>query len=322
MGLLAVVLTLAVDWSRAPETIRAIAAPYAAGEIRSLTCPAVNDAGFVCDGTLADGGTFQVWARRAPDGVLEAGPVIYGAEHPSAFFTAVRDYVNRPSPLQSVQCHIAPPARPELFQCEAFFADGGMKLALNAGKQPDGTTRIYGMVVHSIAPAPKWISFAIGGVFVAGALLFTIALIQIFRTRRRLVIATLPVVAEQHVRFPEAGAYVLHAEAPLFSAMFLGLQYSLADAVTGAEVRSFPAILRAHSSGFSRGRIALRRFFVEHEGEHVLRISGLRADRDATRGAVLFSRSWPALAYLWIVLAIGGGLCLFAGMFETIVALG
>ena len=321
MQILAVVLTLAVDWSRAPEAVRLVAEPYVAGEIRSFTCPPVNDTGFLCNGMTADGGMFQVWARRAPDGVLEAGPVIYGAGHPSEFFTAVRDYVKPASPLQSVRCSIIQPATPDQFPCDAISADG-TSVALNAGKQPDGTTRIYGVVARSSGPAPRWIPFAIGGVFVTGALLLTVALIQIARTRKRLVVVALPLVAEQNVRFPAAGAYVMHAEAPLLSTLFLGLRYSLADTATGREVSSFPALLRARTSGFSRGRIALRRFFVEHEGEHVLRISGLPPDRDASRAAVIFSRSWPLLAYLWIMLAIAGGICLFVGMFGTIVVVG
>jgi hypothetical protein len=68
--------------------------------------------------------------------------------------------------------------------------------------------------------------------------------------------------------------------------------------------------------------MALRRFFVQREGEHVLRVSGLRPGRDASAANVVFSKAWPPLAFLWIALAIGGGICLFIGLFLFIVAIG
>jgi hypothetical protein len=312
-----------VDWSLAHVTIRQTAEPYVAGQIRTFTCPPVNDTGFLCDGTLAGGGTFQVLARRAPDQVLNVTRISYGNEHPSAFFNAVRDYIKPDAPLRSVRCELLTDSKPDLFSCDAIDANG-TPTPLNVGKQADGSMRIYGIVIQiaETEAGAQWPLYAGISALILGALLLAFGLVQILRVRRRLVIATLPLVPEQRVTFPAAGDYVLHADGPLLSTLFAGLQYSLADTATGTPVSSFPAIMRAHTSSFTRSRMALRRFFVQREGEHVLRVSGLRPDRDASAANVVFSKSWPPLALLWIALAIGGGICLFIGLFLFIVAIG
>jgi hypothetical protein len=303
--------------------IRQVVEPFVAGQIRTFTCPPANDTGFLCDGTLADGGTFQVFARLAPDQIANVSGVLYGREHPSAFFNAVRDYVKPDAPLQSVRCELLPGSKPDLFSCDAIDAKG-VTTILNVGRPAGGPMRIYGIVVpvNSRPPTPRWIPYAAGGVILLGVLMLALALVQIFRLRRRLVVATLPLIAEQRVSFPAAGDYILNAEGPQFSMLFMGLQYSLADAATGTPVSSFPTIMRAHTSSFTRARIALRRFFVPREGEYVLRVSGMRPDRDASRGRIVFSKAWPPLAYLWIALALGGGGCMFVGLLSLVVALG
>jgi hypothetical protein len=165
---------------------------------------------------------------------------------------------------------------------------------------------------------PGWAPYIAGLVILLGALTLTIALVQISRVRKRLMVATLPLVAEQTVRFPSAGDYILHAEGPQLSMLFWGLKYSLVDLASGAEVNSFPTLMHAQSSTLRRARIALRRFFVQREGEHLLRVNGLQPGRDTSKGKIIFSSSWPARDYLWIVLAVGGGLTLMAGFFALL----
>src|SRR5688572_9863504 len=152
LAVAAMVVLAAVDWTLAPQTIREIAQPFLAGEIRTFTCPPFNDSGFACDGTLADGGAFQVHARRGPDDVLYVGPIVYDGARPSAFVNAVREYVNAGPALQSVECNLED-ARPDLFSCNAHFSFG-TPTALNVGKMPDGSMRIYGVVVRSAVASP------------------------------------------------------------------------------------------------------------------------------------------------------------------------
>ena len=211
-------------------------------------------------------------------------------------------------------------ARPDLYRCQAVAANG-VSTALNAGRQRDGSIRIYGIVVtpSSTYQSPKWLPFTGGGIIVLGLALFVFALIRIFSMRAASVVATLPLVAEQRVQFPAPGDYILNADAPRFSTAFGGLSYSLVDIAAGREISSFPALLRAHSAGMVRVRMALRRFFVERAGEHLLRISGLDG-RDRGDARVVFSKAWPPIAFLWVVLAIGGGLLMMLGLFVVIAA--
>lgn len=317
-----VVLALQVDWSLAHVPIRRIAEPYVAGRIATFSCPPVNDTGFLCEGTLAEGGSFQVQARRDETQTLAVTRVIYPAEQPAAFFNQVRDYVKPDAPLQSVVCYLETTSKPELFSCDAIDAKGTPE-RLNVGKQPDGSMRIYGIVLMHGSPIelPKWLTPAAIALLVLGALMLAVAIVRILRVRRQLVIATLPLVAEQRVTFPAAGDYILHADGPLLSTYFWGLKYALADAATNTPVNSFPTIMRAHTSTFSRARMALRRFFVLREGEHVLRVTGLRPERDTSAANIVFSKAWPPRAYVWVLLAIAAGIFLFIGLFALIVAI-
>ena len=93
MHLIAAVLAMAIDWSLAGDSIRNVAAPYIAGEVRALQCLPTRDGAFICDGTLVDGGAFQVEGHVDAGDVLNAGTIVYRAEPPSAFFYDIREYV-------------------------------------------------------------------------------------------------------------------------------------------------------------------------------------------------------------------------------------
>ena len=319
----ALVVLAAIDWSLAPGSVREVAQPFLAGEIRTFTCSPAQNGSFVCDGTLADGGVFQVRGTVGADEILNVASIVYDGTKPSAFVNDVRDYLSAGTTLKSVECRLVG-ARPDLFPCDAHFTTGTPTM-MNVGKRADGSMQIYGVVViHNSAegtPLIRGLPWIAGGMMLAGALGLALGLVQIHRVRKRLVVATLPLVAEQPVHLPAPGAYVLHADAPRFSMAFAGLSFALSETATGRAISSFPAILRAHSAGISRVRMALRRFFVENGGAHVLRIDGLRADRDVSPAQVVFSSAWPVGAYLWIALAMGSGLLLMAGMFVLIIVL-
>jgi hypothetical protein len=151
-----------------------------------------------------------------------------------------------------------------------------------------------------------------------GAMLLGIAVLFFSITRllallRDSEVARLPAVAEQEVRFAQAGTFVLNAEQPRLGAALSRAQFSLRDAA-GREVPSSAILFRTHRSGFATTSIALREFTIERAGAYRLSITGIDATADASRSAVVFTTPYAAAMVALILAIIFGAACTIGGL--------
>jgi len=133
---------------------------------------------------------------------------------------------------------------------------------------------------------------------------------------RESILARLPAVSEQDVRFPAAGPVVLCIEAPHFSTAFAGADFTMRDDY-GHEVPSTPIVFRSKVSGFSRVRLSVRAFDVPRAGRYRLVASGIAPGRDMSQAAIVFARPFVGAMVLCILGIVFGGMALIAGIVLT-----
>jgi len=151
---------------------------------------------------------------------------------------------------------------------------------------------------------------------IAGAALVVFSIVRLLRVLRESILARLPAVSEQDVRFPAAGPVVLCIEAPHFSTAFAGVDFTMRDDY-GHEVPSTPIVFRSKVSGFSRVRLSVRAFDVPRAGRYRLVASGLAPGRDMSQAAIVFARPFVGAMVLCILGIVFGGMALIAGIVLT-----
>lgn len=107
------------------------------------------------------------------------------------------------------------------------------------------------------------------GVFLLWTFISTAA-----RLGERNRIGVLPLAAEQHLDFPEAGKVVLWLEGPQLTPRFKDLTFELHGS-DGTVLKGSPVLLRNRSAGTTRVRISDRTFAIPHAGGYTLVTGGL-----------------------------------------------
>ena len=139
--------------------------------------------------------------------------------------------------------------------------------------------------------------------FALGLVLLVQTISGVLRTTRRARLVTVPLAARQEMVLAEAGAVVLSMEGPLFTRL-PQLTYELVGP-DGASVRQRPILFRTGSSGFTRGKLQLRRFDVAVPGRHVLRVEGLGRNPREQECLLILERPHAAAVLGWILGIIG-----------------
>jgi predicted small integral membrane protein len=165
-----------------------------------------------------------------------------------------------------------------------------------------------------------FLAFSIGAM-VLGVAILAFAVTRLVGLLRASVVARLPAVAEQVVAFDRPGTFILHLEGPRFSTALRRATFSLRDAASGREVRSWRILFRTTTSGVSTVRLSVRGFAVERAGRYALSIAGIAPDNVTERHAVVFTRPYAAAMVLLILGTILGGFCVIGGLVFTILQL-
>lgn len=144
---------------------------------------------------------------------------------------------------------------------------------------------------------------------VAGVVFIVLAVIPLVRWFSGSILTRVPITAEQTVFFPEPGQYILYGESSRFSWVFRGLTYVMTDP-SGAEVPNYVCVFKTTVSGFARMRRSLRRFVIQHPGEHRLRVYAA-TPRDTSEGTIVFTRAFPLKGFVWFAgMGVGVGMVL------------
>ena len=138
------------------------------------------------------------------------------------------------------------------------------------------------------------------------------SILRLLRVIRESIIARLPAIAEQDVRFAAPGSVVLCIEQPHFSMPFAGVDFSMRDDY-GHDVPSTPIVFRSTVSGFARVRLSLRAFDVPRAGHYRLVASGIAPGRDMSDAAIVFARPFVGAMVLAIFGIVLGGIALIGG---------
>ena len=149
-----------------------------------------------------------------------------------------------------------------------------------------------------------------------GAVLVVSSILRLLRVLRDSILARVPAVPEQDVRFPAAGTAVLCIEQPHFGMPFAGVDFTMRDDY-GHEVPSTPIVFRSKVSGFSRVRLSVRAFDVPRAGRYRLVASGIAPGRDMSQAAIVFARPFVGAMVLCILGIVFGGMALIAGIVLT-----
>jgi hypothetical protein len=149
-----------------------------------------------------------------------------------------------------------------------------------------------------------------------GAVLIVFSISRLLRVLRESIIARLPALAEQDVRFAAPGSVVLCIEQPHFSVPFMGVDFAMRDDY-GHDVPSTPIVFRSKVSGFSRVRLSVRAFDVPRAGRYRLVASGIAPGRDMSDAAIVFARPFVGAMVLCILGIVFGGMALIAGIVLT-----
>ena len=147
----------------------------------------------------------------------------------------------------------------------------------------------------------------------AGAALVVFSIVRLLRILRESILARLPAVPEQDVRFAAAGTAVLCVEQPHLSSVFFGVDFAMRDDY-GHEVPSTPIVFRSKVSGFSRVRLSVRAFEIPRAGRYRLVASGIAPGRDMSEAAIVFARPFAGAMVLCILGITFGGMALIAGI--------
>lgn len=145
-----------------------------------------------------------------------------------------------------------------------------------------------------------------------GGVLVVFSIVRLLRVLRESILARIPAVAEQDVRFAAAGTAVLCIEQPHFSMAFAGVDFAMRDDY-GHDVPSTPIVFRSKVSGFSRVRLSVRAFDIPRAGRYRLIASGI-AGRDMSGAAIVFARPFVGAMVLCILGITLGGMALIAGI--------
>jgi len=156
----------------------------------------------------------------------------------------------------------------------------------------------------------------LGAAALAGAVLVAFSIMHLLRVLRESILARLPAVPEQDVRFAAAGTAVLCVEQSHLSSVFFGVDFAMRDDY-GHEVPSTPIVFRSKVSGFSRVRLSVRAFEIPRAGRYRLVASGLDSGRDMSDAAIVFARSFAGAMVLCILGITFGGMALIAGIVLT-----
>lgn len=300
-----------------PEyAVRELIKPWLPGDLGDFDCPDAPAPGpFTCRGTTSDGSAFTVAVERKPE-MNEVQSITYDATRKSAFVAAIAAYAGGDAALSSINCPVSGEG-PASFECEARFRTGPLK-TIRVARQPSGQLVPTAIVVpHSPSKLVRGIGIAL---LLLGIAAIIIAIVRILGIGEKLIVARLPLVAEQTIHFDSPAAYVLQIEGPHFTTAFAGLHYVMIENATGLEVTTFPILMRSTTSGFSKVRMSIRRFFVQNAGDHTLRVAGIREDRLRPGMALVFSRPWPVAGYVWTAVAVAAGLMLMLGLFALLAA--
>lgn len=132
-----------------------------------------------------------------------------------------------------------------------------------------------------------WLSWPL---FAVGLCLLVVSIRRLLRLAKRNRIHGVPLLTEQKIEFWEAGRVALWLEGPLFSTIFMGLDYRMIDS-GGRGVGSRRPLFPLHSASFSRGRMLARFFVIPGPGIYSLQVSGTRVPTtDDGRHQLLFMR--------------------------------
>ena len=149
-----------------------------------------------------------------------------------------------------------------------------------------------------------------------GAVLVVFSILRLLRVLRDSILARVPAVPEQDVRFAAAGTAVLCIEQPLFGMPFAGVDFTMRDDY-GHDVPSAPIVFRSKVSGVSRVRLAVRAFEIPRGGRYRLVASGIAPGRDMSDAAIVFARPFAGAMVLCILGITFGGMALIAGIVLT-----
>ena len=293
-------------------------AAWVPGTLRDFDCPDSPEAtahAFQCHGTTSDGSVFTVDSIRTAPRETQTQQIVYDATKPSAFVNAVRDYLKSDAPPQSIRCPLD--ESPQLFTCEVV-AFGGRRDLVRVARQRDGAMRIVAVVIpHRTNPYTQ----AAGAVLMAlGIGIILTGVVLALGVRERLIVTQLPLQPQQTVHFEEAGPYVLQTDGPRFTLVFWRLDYALVDAATNIAVPSSAILVPVRTDGFATIRRSVCRFDVPHPGDYVLFAQNLDPKRVTPDATLIFSKPWPLIGFVWVALAVAGGLTAIAGLFTILVA--
>lgn len=149
-----------------------------------------------------------------------------------------------------------------------------------------------------------------------GAALLAWSIARLLRVLRESILARVPAVAEQDVRFAEPGAAVLCIEQPHFGMAFAGVDFAMRDD-HDREVPSTPIVFRSKVSGFSRVRLSVRAFEIPRAGRYRLVASGIPPGRNMSDAAIVFARPFVGAMVACILGITIGGMALIAGIVLT-----
>lgn len=156
----------------------------------------------------------------------------------------------------------------------------------------------------------------LAGAALLGAVLIVFSIMRLLRVLGESILARLPAVPEQDVRFAAAGTTVLCIEQPHLSTAFTGVDFAMRDDY-GHDVPSTSIVFRSKVSGFSRVRLSLRAFEVPRAGRYRLVASGIAPGRDMSEAAIVFARPFTGAMVLCILGITFGGMALIGGIVLT-----
>ena len=149
--------------------------------------------------------------------------------------------------------------------------------------------------------------------FVGGVISIIRLAVGLVRSTRESVVASLPVIAEQSLVFPQADRYAVLAQGRLGDRGLGDLRFSIMVEATGAELRMSPVYVRSSATSLD-GTVKLELFaFSADAGRHTIRIAGMDPARDYRQNRIVIARqSRGQLAVRIVALVLAGVLTLGA----------
>lgn len=136
----------------------------------------------------------------------------------------------------------------------------------------------------------------------------------LLQTIRHARLFSVPLLAQQHIEFSEAGKVVLCLEGPLLSRRFARLAYELVGP-DGMAVKSRKALLRMRTTGATSTRMELQVYEITHPGRHLFRINGLeRESTSDVENQLVFTRPHLGRTLFFVVGIVLSGVCLIGSI--------